>query len=106
MLRSIVMSRLCRLLRFGLLTGLLLTTFGHRSYADRGLFIGVNQYQDTGIPTLAGCVEDAEGVAGKVSRLEGFRPDIKKNATKGEITAALDSIISTIGRGERFILFY
>lgn len=73
------------------------------------LFIGVEKYSDTKIPSLDNPIKDAQSLIDILSKNYSFdKENVKmlKNPTRSEILSELDNFRKKVGEEDNFLLFY
>jgi hypothetical protein len=70
------------------------------------LVIGNNEYPANDIPALRSAVNDAQAVADVLAAEYNFDVDLRLNATRGEIIAALDQKSRELGPQDNLLVYY
>lgn len=70
------------------------------------IVIGINQYTDNRIPPLDNAVPDADAVARQLEETMGYETRVLRNATRGEIVAALQNVSRELDPNDSLVVYY
>jgi filamentous hemagglutinin family protein len=70
------------------------------------IVIGINQYADQRIPQLDTAVPDADAVARQLETSMGYETRVLRNATRGEIVAALQNVSRELDPNDSLVVYY
>jgi len=70
------------------------------------IVIGINQYADQRIPQLDTAVPDADAVARQLETSMGYETRVLRNATRGDIVAALRNISRELDPNDSLVVYY
>ncbi|MBY0240473.1 MAG: caspase family protein [Burkholderiaceae bacterium] len=70
------------------------------------IVIGINQYTDPSIPQLDNAVPDADAVARQLEASMGYETRVLRNASRGEIVAALQNVARELDPNDSLVVYY
>lgn len=70
------------------------------------IVIGINQYTDPRIPQLDNAVPDADAVARQLETSMGYETRVLRNASRGEIVAALQNVARELDPNDSLVVYY